>query len=120
MGLARSNRLKHWKDFQTVFRAGKSYHSRDLTLRLHPVKNDQTPISTRIGLSISKKVSKLAVKRNRIKRQLRAILRQLLPHIDPNWKIVIIVRPTANQCNYEHFLQQLKQLLTTAEVFHGH
>jgi ribonuclease P protein component len=74
---------------------------------------------TRIGISISQKVSKRAVVRNRIKRQIRAAFRQFLPNLSPGWMLVIVVKPSATQCGYEQFLQELKQLLTSAEVLHG-
>lgn len=75
---------------------------------------------TRIGISISKKVSKKAVIRNRIKRQIRAACRTLLPRISPGWKIVVSVRVGAQECEYEHFLRELEQLLAQAEVLNGY
>lgn len=79
-----------------------------------------TVLPAQIGISISQKVSKRSVVRNRIKRQLRAILRQLLTEIAPGWRLVIVVKPEATQCGYEQFLQELKQLLIQAEVIDGH
>lgn len=75
---------------------------------------------TRFGISISRKVNKKATSRNRIKRQIRSALRQLLPKIEPGWDCVLSVKPSAVQCNYSQFLQELKQLLAKAEVLHGH
>jgi ribonuclease P protein component len=77
-------------------------------------------LPTRIGISISQKVSKRAVVRNRIKRQLKAILNQLLPKISPGWQLVVVVKPSAAECGYEQFLQELKQLLISAEVINGY
>ena len=85
---------------------------------LKPMKEGKPP--TRIGISISLKVSKKAVVRNRIKRQIRAILRQLLPQISPGWHLVVVVRPGASECDYAQFLRELKQLLAEAEVLHGY
>ena len=75
---------------------------------------------TRFGISISRKVTKKATSRNRIKRQIRSALRQLLPKIEPGWDCILSVKPSAVQCNYSQFLQELKQLLAKAEVLHGH
>ena len=75
---------------------------------------------SQIGISISLKVSKRAVVRNRIKRQIRAALRHLLPRLTPGWKLVIIVRPQAVECDYLQFLQELEQLLLDAEVLNGY
>jgi ribonuclease P protein component len=74
--------------------------------------------ATQLGISISQKVSKRAVIRNRIKRQIRAAFQQLLPHLAADWRIVIVVKSNAVECGYEQFLQELKQLLISAEVIH--
>jgi ribonuclease P protein component len=76
-------------------------------------------LSTRIGISINLKVSKRAVVRNRIKRQLRSALRQLLPRLISGWDLVIVVHPEAVECDYLQFLQELEQLLIQAEVIDG-
>jgi ribonuclease P protein component len=81
----------------------------------------RSPIApSRIGISVSQKVSKRAVIRNRIKRQIKAAFRQLLPRISPGWWLVVVVNPNAVQCEYEQFLRELEQLLTNAEVIDGH
>lgn len=89
------------------------------SLTASPASNELV-VPTKVGISISQKVSKRAVVRNRIKRQLKAILRQFLPQISPGWQIVIVVRPSATQCDYQQFLQELKQLLRSAEVINEH
>ena len=79
-------------------------------------------LPTRIGISVSTKVSKRAVVRNRIKRRIAAALHQLLPKLLPGWRLVVVVKPTAAQqeCVTQQFLQELEQLLVQAEVFNGH
>ncbi len=72
-----------------------------------------------VGISISKKVSKRAVVRNRIKRQLKAIVRQLLPRLESGLRMVILVRSEALTYEYGEFLQELEQLLVKAEVING-
>jgi ribonuclease P protein component len=46
----------------------------------------------------------------------------LLPHLLPGWRLVIVVQPSAVQeeCDYQQFLQELKQLLAEAEVLNGY
>ncbi len=119
--LPKHHRLRRRRDFATVYQRGIRRSSAALGLRAcpHPPNSLVSP-SVRIGISISQKVSKRAVVRNRIKRQLRAALRQLLPDIEPKWDVIIVVRPNALQCDYAEFLQQLKQLFTQADIFHGH
>jgi ribonuclease P protein component len=133
VGLPQPNRLRHWRDFQAVYQNGIRRSGRFLVLRglpqrsyapAAPNQGRSRPLSegkppTRIGISISQKVSKKAVVRNRIKRQIRAVLRQLLPRISPGWQLVVVVRPGAQECEYAQFLRELEQLLAQAEVLNG-
>lgn len=147
MALPKAHRLKNRQEFSALFRKGMRCDTPHLTLRAlrqsaKPESRKQshsrlpTPVTTaakgndaaiaqsqlpsRMGISISQKVSKRAVVRNRIKRQLKAAFRQLLPKVAPGWLLVIVVKPLATQCDYHQFLQELKQLLVEAEVLNGH
>ena len=120
MALPKANRLRNRKDFQKVYRQGIRRSGHYLTLRAWQEKKQQEVKPSCFGISISRKVSKKAVVRNRIKRQLKGAIRELLTQISPGWKIVLVVKPEARGCEYEHFLRELKKLLTKAEVLHGH
>ena len=102
-----------------MYQRGIRQHSPHLTLR---ALSESSPegTATRLGISISKKVSKKAVVRNRIKRQLRAAFRQLLPQIAPGWQVVVVVRTGATECKYEHFFCELEQLFKKAEIINGY
>ncbi len=136
VALSKANRLSSRHDFQAVFRAGIRRNGSHLTLRaLRAIAQPTCPDvlettqlasntqlqPTRIGISISTKVSKKATVRNRIKRQLQTAFRLLLPRISSGWLIVIVVQPSAGQqeCVTEQFLQELEQLLVAAEVLNG-
>ncbi|MEQ8999584.1 MAG: ribonuclease P protein component [Coleofasciculus sp. B1-GNL1-01] len=127
--LPQANRLKHWRDFKAVYQKGIRRYGRHLTVRglqLPRVCSDNSQVNppdlppTRIGISVSQKVSKKAVVRNRLKRRIRAALRQLLPRLTPGWHVIVGVRPNALECEYAQFLQELEQLLVDAEVINGH
>jgi ribonuclease P protein component len=118
VGLPQVNRLKRWQDFQTVYQQGSRYSSPHLVLRAMPISGETG--ASKIGISVSKKVSKKATVRNRLKRQIRAAIRPLLPYLPPGWQLIVAVRPQAAECKSEHFLRELKQLLSKAEILHGH
>jgi ribonuclease P protein component len=140
--LAKPNRLRKQQDFAAVHKQGTRRSSTHLTLKLlahgprstviqvggaQAMNPDLTASAdlgqaspTRFGISISQKVSKRATVRNRIKRQLRAACRQLLPQLPNGWDVVIVVRPGIAPCDYHQFLQELKQLLMAAELLNGH
>ncbi|MDJ1180286.1 ribonuclease P protein component [Roseofilum sp. BLCC_M91] len=123
--LPKANRLKNRRDFVGVYRQGIRQESAHLTLRalgpkISPSPNPHRPSHpTQIGIVVGKKVDKRAVYRNRIKRQIRAKLRQLLPQIQRGWRLVFIVRPSVQSCNWDQFLRELEQLLAQAEVLNG-
>ncbi|MBF2009132.1 ribonuclease P protein component [Chlorogloeopsis fritschii PCC 9212] len=121
MALPKAYRLKSRHDFQAVFRGGIRRHGSYLTLRALQLSSALIA-PTQIGISVSTKVSKRAVVRNRLKRQIAAALHQLLPKISPGWRLVVIVKPGAaeSKCVTQQFLQELEQLLAQAEVLNGH
>ena len=122
MSLPQLNRLKRRQDFSAVYQGGIRRSTAHLTLRAlnkqghfnHSSHSQGLP--TQIGISVSQKVSKRAVVRNRIKRQIRAALRQFLPKLSLGWQLVVVVRPAAIQCDYHQILRELEQLLADAEV----
>nr|WP_202895812.1 ribonuclease P protein component [Iningainema tapete] len=137
--MPKAYRLKSRKDFQAVFTEGIRRHGSHLTLRaLRPSAKTSSSQDTapkmppqtershlppvKIGITISTKVSKRAVVRNRIKRQIAALMYGLLPKLSPGWRLVVVVKPTAAEleCGSQQFLQELEQLLAQAEVFNGH
>jgi ribonuclease P protein component len=122
LGLPSRNRLKRRSDFQTVYSKGIRRSSRHFVIKAFPAKTSAvTEFSdTKIGISISRKVSKKAVVRNRLKRQIRAVFHCLLPKISSPWLIIVIVKPEAKECKYEHFLRELEKLLIKAEIIHGY
>jgi ribonuclease P protein component len=122
VSLPKPYRLRRRQDFQKVYQYGKRHQQVHLTLRSLRHLPDPDPESlptTRFGISVSKKVSKKAVVRNLLKRQVKAALRQLLPQIAQGWSVVIGVRPSAQGCEYVEILRELEQLLAAAEVLDG-
>ena len=121
MGLPKAHRLKDRQDYRAVYQQGTRYYSPHLISIALAVESDaDSSAKTKFGISIAKKVSKKAVVRNRIKRQLKSAIRANLQRVLPGWKIVIVVKPTAIECKYEHFLRELEQLLNRAKIINGY
>lgn len=120
MGLPSKHRLKRRQDFETVYKEGLRVAGPYFIVRAVPVTTTTTPPPpTKVGLSVSRQVSKKAVVRNKIKRHLRNAIRSLLPRIPSPWLIVIIVKPEVTQCNYDNFLRELEKLFIKAGIIHG-
>ncbi|WP_310422035.1 ribonuclease P protein component [Chamaesiphon sp. VAR_48_metabat_135_sub] len=123
MSLPKPHRLRRRQDFQKVYQYGKRHQQVHLTLRSlrHlPDSTTENLPATRFGISVSKTVSKKAVIRNLLKRQVKAALRQMLPRITSGWSVIIGVRPSAQGCEYVEILRELEQLLASAGIFDGH
>jgi ribonuclease P protein component len=116
--LPNQNRLRRREDFAKVYASGDRYRGTYLSLRI--LFDSNTPLVTRIGIVVSKKVSKLAVTRNRFKRQLRAIFRQLLSQLKDGLQIVVTVTTVQSKPSYQEIWDDLNKLLAKAKVLqHG-
>ena len=122
MGLPKAHRLRDRKDYRAVYEQGIRRYSPHLTLIALPSKENKNVVipATMFGISISKKVSKKAVIRNRIKRQIKGVIRTYLQSVNPGWKVVIVVKPKAIECKYEHFLRELEELLKQTKIIDGY
>jgi ribonuclease P protein component len=87
--MKRANRLSRSRDFDAVYRHGRSVSSRFLVLYWFP---QEEPAAPRFGFSVPRSVGG-AVERNRIKRQLREVWRARLERVPPGRDYVLIVRP---------------------------
>jgi ribonuclease P protein component len=84
----RANRLSRSRDFDAVYRQGRSVSSRFLVLYWFP---HEDPAAARFGFSVPKTVGG-AVERNRIKRQLREVWQARLAQVPEGNDYVLIVR----------------------------
>jgi len=92
------NKLKTDKDFANVVSHGKVLNSNIVCIKYI---NNHLPY-IRYGLSISKKKVPLAVKRNKIKRQLREIIKSI--HFDKNIDFVVMVKAEILKQDF-HFIK---------------
>lgn len=101
--------LKKRSDFTNVAAKGRKWVSHGLILQVIPNAMDQK----RIGFTVSKKVDKSAVKRNRIKRRLRAVAADILPpQALDNMDYVLIGRALTATRPYEKLCQDLTWCLS--------
>ena len=87
--MKRANRLSRSRDFEAVYRHGRSVSSRFLVLYWFPQEEAASP---RFGFSVPRSVGG-AVERNKIKRQLREVWRERLERVPSGNDYVLIVRP---------------------------
>jgi len=82
--------LRKKKEFELIFKTGRSSYDQLMGLKI--LQNTLT--ISRFGIVVSTKVSKKAVLRNRLRRQIRYIITKH-PSIKTGYDMVIIVLPAA-------------------------
>lgn len=85
----RRYRLSRSRDFDAVYRHGRSVSTRFLVLYWFPREDGGEP---RLGIAVPKGTAS-SVERNRLKRRLREVWRSRLPRIPRGRDYVLIARP---------------------------
>jgi ribonuclease P protein component len=88
--MQRRHRLSRSRDFDAVYRNGRSVSTRYLVLYRFDREGDEEG-DVRLGIAVPKKIGS-AVTRNRIKRRLREGWRELLPEVPAGTDYVLLVR----------------------------
>jgi len=103
--LGKTNRLAKDRDIKKVFARGRGFFNPFFNLKYLPAGG-----AVRFTVVVSTKVSKKAVKRNRLKRIIREILRLNLKNF-PLGDYALILKPKAAQAPEDQLLKSLKQFL---------
>jgi len=111
--LAKRLRLVKEKDFKTIFKLGKSFYAKIFRVKILANKLG----FNRYGIVIRTKVSKKAVERNKLKRQLRSVIKEFDQKIITGLDLVIIVSPIALNQEYKIIKKELERILFTLKLF---
>jgi ribonuclease P protein component len=104
--------LRRRADFEAIGRRGTARSTPLLVLRWLRTERDET----RVGLSTPRTLGG-AVQRNRVRRRLRALLRERLgTRIGPGWDLLLIARPAASEASQADLASALDALLERSEV----
>jgi ribonuclease P protein component len=112
VALNRALRLRKSSEFQRVRQQGRSLTSRLLILAWIP--NDVGRL--RVGFVVSKRISKLAVERNHIKRLLGEAIRPDIPKLSGGWDIVLSARNQITTADLHALEQDIVNLLHRARL----
>ena len=113
----RRHRLSRSRDFDAVYRHGRSVSTRYLVLYWFPREDGAPAAGARLGLAVPKAVG-TAVVRNRIKRRLREAFRARLPELPQDQDYVLVVRPglaeAAEARGFEWLTERVDEVLGKA------
>lgn len=99
------NSLSKKKDFDQIFKIGQSFYCPFLGIKARKNELDFNQLGIVIGL----KVSKSAVVRNKIKRQIREIVKKL-PDRKNHYDLLVIVKREILEQNFVDIKEQLLKL----------
>ncbi len=110
--LPKPNRLHLDKDIKTLFAKGRGVF--DVRCGLKFRKNGLD--LSRFAVVAGTKVSKNAVVRNRVRRQIREVIRLRLAEIRPGFDVMVLVRKEAVGSPYEELEKRLVATLKKAGI----
>ncbi|MDQ0297628.1 ribonuclease P protein component [Salibacterium salarium] len=109
-------KIKKNHEFSRVFEKGKSSANRQFVIY---VLNKPEQSHFRAGLTVSKKMGN-AVTRNRIKRLLREVIREMSDQLQEGKDYIVIARKPVTQMNYEEIKKSMKHVMNVAGVLKKH
>lgn len=109
--MRKSYRVKKEKEFQYVFKNGKSYANKKFVVYRLP-KNQA---HFRVGISVGKKVGN-AVTRNAVKRKIRASIYEMKEMIDPSIDFLVIARPSVSDLTSKEVYSNLLHVFKLAKI----
>ena len=103
--------LRRRADFEAIGRHGTTRSTPLLVLRW--MRTDRA--ETRIGLSTPRTLGG-AVQRNRVRRRLRALIRERIGGIGPGWDLLLSARPAAGDANHAELGEAIDALLRRSDI----
>jgi ribonuclease P protein component len=118
--LKKINRLTKDKNFNNVFNpsAGRSKSSYDKITGVKAAANKEE--CSRFGVLVGTKISKKAVIRNKIKRQIREIIRKNLKNIKSGYDYIIITQPAIKDKGYREIEESMCGNFKKLGLYGGH
>lgn len=109
-----ANRLRKKKDFERVLKNQQSQAVAVYFLGGKFLENGLSKI--RVGFVVSKKISKKAVIRNKIKRQLREIVRPKIKNFEQGVDLIIFTKPEILGKNFLEIKKAVDELFKKANI----
>ncbi len=111
--LPKINRLTKKEDFAAVKKEGGKIQGSTFGLLFRQTANH----FSRFGFVFSKKLSKRATVRNRVKRLFREAVRKLLPRIKPGYDLIILGKKEVLERPYSEVVLEMERILKKGDLF---
>ena len=105
-------RIRKNEQFDKIIKQGKRIRTEPLNLFV--IKNEENKF--RLGVATSKKIGN-AVVRNKVRRQIKAIMRNYKTII--NLDVVIVAKPQIHEFTYQELASTIADVLSKLEINHA-
>jgi len=109
------NRRIERKEFNQIITQGKRYNSQSFTLYLSKIEPREASFPSKFSFSVSKKVAKLAVNRNKLRRRGYSIIGRKLEVIKPGFFMFFLYKKGFEK-DYSLLEKEVMGLLSSALV----
>lgn len=110
--LPKKYRITKIKDFQNIFKKGKFFRGKIVDLKIAKNKCE----NSRFGFSIGLKISKKAVCRNRLRRQLQEIIFSLRGSMADKFDTLVVPHKEAMRASYEEKKKDIEETMAKAGI----
>lgn len=111
--LDKKNRIRLNKEFDQIFKTGHSFYGKAFGVKAIKTTNEEN----RLGILVGTKISKKAVVRNKIKRQIREIVRQELPLMEKSYDLAIISLPLSAESDFSFLKADLQAIFKKLRLY---
>lgn len=109
--LKRINRLKKRYQFNYVYKSGEHFSGEHMVLYVVSSKTK----NIKVGLAVTKKIGH-AVVRNRVRRQLREIIKKQVPSLKQSYNIIVVARENITEASFEKLTNEFSRLIKRANL----
>jgi ribonuclease P protein component len=117
-------RLRHMKDWKILFDEGRFVGGDFITLKIWKIDPEKyprrkySPQDLMIGFAVGTKIHKSAVKRNRIKRQMREVVRLLLKEnkVENGYIVSVLAKPSILNKDYPEIEKEILALFKKTKL----
>lgn len=110
--IAKKFRFGKRADFDKIFRSPNKFYSNNLVLKFYKTEN----LNNRFAIVVSKKISKKAVERNKIRRRIYEVLRLNLDKIKTPYDIVFLVKKGVISLEYCEIESEIMYILKKSKL----
>ena len=109
--IPKGDRLRNARAFHETYKEGTTVGEQLIVL--HVLASTDRPHTRLVGFAVSKKVGN-AVERNRVRRRLRALARELLPCLGRGFQVVVGARPAAARATFSDLRTSMQRAFSRA------